>query len=96
MATPLSNKLEWALANPIWASALNPVIANPVNYSRIISGVQLAIGENVINHQLGRQMLGWFLTDIQGIANIFRSQPMNNLTLTLTSDAVVSVNLGVF
>lgn len=96
MATPLSPKLDWEVANPIWASALNPVIANPLNTSKVLNNTSLKVGSNIINHGLGRTMLGWFVTDIQGIASIYRSAPMNATTLTLTSDAAVTVNIGVF
>lgn len=96
MATPLSNKLDWESANPIWAATLNPVIANPLNTAKILSSVALVIGSNTINHGLGRQMTGWFLTDIQGAATVYRSAPMNASTLILTSDAAVVCNIGVF
>lgn len=96
MATPLSNKLEWESANPIWAAALNPVISNPVNSTHVLGGVSLAVGSNTVNHGLGRTLQGWFLTDIQGAATVYRSAPFNALTLTLTSDAAVVCNIGVF
>ena len=92
----LSTKLTWDQAAPRWASQLNPVLANPMNSVSIIKGVSLVNGQTVINHLLGRQMQGWFLTDVNGAATIYRSAPMNNLTLTLTSNAAVTVNIGVF
>jgi hypothetical protein len=82
--------------NPILASAVNPLLNNPLNTCSILNDVVLIDGVNVINHKLGRQMLGWFLTDIQGIASIYRSAPFNSLTLTLTSSAAVTVSIGVF
>jgi hypothetical protein len=96
MATPLSPKLDWLIANPLWAASLNPVIANPLNSISIIPNINLISGPNVINHKLGHAMNGWFLVDIQGIASIYRSAPFNNLTLTLTSNASVIVSIGVF
>lgn len=96
MATPLSSKLEWAFANPIWASTLNPIIASPLSSSSLLLKVPLNSGITVINHQLGRKMLGWWIVDINGAATIYRSQPLNDKTLTLTSNAAVTVNLGVF
>lgn len=95
MSAPLSAKLEWELMNPILSSTLNPIIANPLSSSSIIE-VVLNIGINTINHKLGRKMQGWFLTDINAAAVIFRSAALNDLTLTLTSDAVVTVSIGVF
>lgn len=96
MATPLSTKLPWEAANPLWAQSLNPVIANPSNNIQIIQNFPLKAGVNVINHKLGHTLNGWFLTDIQGIATYFRSAPLNDLTLTLTVSAPVLASIGVF
>ena len=96
MATPLSTQLKWEIANPLWASSLNPLLANPFNSVQIISKFSLVAGINIINHMLGRTLLGWFITDIDGIASIYRSAPFNALTLTLTVSAPVVVNLGVY
>ncbi len=79
-----------------WKALLDPMLANPLNNASILNGVQLAIGATVINHKLGRPLQGWFILDIDGAATIYRSAPLNNLTLTLTSDAAVTVNIGVF
>lgn len=96
MAVPLSHKLDWTLANPIWAATLNPVLAAPQNNSNIIKGVLLVDGVNIINHGLGRTLTGWIVTDQDGPAQLYRSAPLNNTTLTLTSSASVVVNLEVF
>lgn len=96
MAIPLSSNLDWSLANNLWAASLNPLIANVLNAAQILTNISLVTGNNTINHKLGRDMTGWFLTDIQGIATLYRSQPLNNLTLTLTSSANVTVSIGVF
>ncbi len=96
MATPLSPKLDWQLANPIWAQALNPIIASPLSSAKIIQHKTLISGVNIINHGLNRVMQGWFIVDINGIASIYRSAPLNGTTLTLTSNAVVTVSIGVF
>jgi hypothetical protein len=79
-----------------WRSILNPVLSNPATNASILESVKLASGTNVINHKLGRQQQGWFITDINGSANIYRSAAFNDLTLTLTSDAAVTVNIMVF
>lgn len=92
----LSPKLDWALANPKWAAELNPVLANPVTNLSILKNVNLVVGDNVINHNLGQQQQGWLLTDIQGVSSIYRSAPFNSLTLTLNSSAIVTVSIGVF
>lgn len=79
-----------------WKALLDPFLANRIAGSSILPNVQLANGTTVVNHKLGRTMQGWFLVDVQGAATIFRSQPFNNLTLTLTSNAAVTVSIGVF
>lgn len=79
-----------------WSSQLNPVLANPINNVSILKNISLKNGTTIIPHLLQRNPQGWFLTDIQGAATIYRSAPFNNLTLTLTSNAAVTVNIGVF
>lgn len=96
MAAPLSSKLDWELANPIWAQSLNPVLANPLSSTSILSNIVLKVGANVINHKLAHMQNGWFLTDVNAVATIFRSAPFNASTLTLTSSAAVTVSIGVF
>lgn len=81
---------------PKWKSILDPVIAAPMSNVSILSNISLAVGNTVINHKLGRQMQGWFITDINGSAVIYRSAALNDLTITLHSSAAVTVSLGVF
>lgn len=71
-------------------------MANPLNGVIIIKNIPLIDGATTISHGLGRMMLGWTIVDIDGVAEIYRSQPMNAKTLTLTSTAAVNVNIGVF
>jgi hypothetical protein len=79
-----------------WASIINPFLMNPTNSKNVLMGISLNNGVTVINHLLGRMMQGWTLTDINGSASIYRSAPMNNTTLTITSNAAVVVNIEVF
>ena len=96
MSSPLSTGLAWDVANPLWAQSINPIIVAPVNNSFILSNIKLKAGINVINHGLGKLMIGWIISDINGAATIYRSAPLNAMTLTLTSSAAVTVNLEVF
>lgn len=89
-------KLPWSLAQNRWASEINPILTNPINGTTILINIPLINGVTIINHLLGRVQQGWFLTDIQGAASIYRSAPFNATTLTLTSNAAVTVNIGVF
>ena len=96
MSAALSSKLDWPAANPIWAAALNPIIAQPQSSGRILNNIALVNGSTTINHGLGRTLQGWVITDINGAATIYRSAPFNSLNLTLTSDALVTVSIEVF
>ncbi len=91
----LSTKLPWELANPLWAQTLNPVLANPILQGKPLA-VTLIEGTVTIPHGLGRMMIGWFQTDINGIAQYYRSKPFNASNLTLTSNAAAIASLWVF
>ncbi len=96
MGLPLN--LPLATMQTRWKSDLDPLLSNPLNGISILKDVSLVSGTNTINHLLGRVMQGWFLTDVQGIATIYRAStnPFNALTLTLTSSAAVVCSIGVF
>lgn len=79
-----------------WQSEIDPVLKNPLTNGIFLRDINLISGNTTINHLLGRKIQGWVLSDINGAATIYRSQPFNDLTLTLTSSAAVKVNLYVF
>lgn len=79
-----------------WSAILNPILSAPTNQGVFIQNINLINGVNTINHGLGRVQLGWSIVDINGAASIYRSAPFNNLTLTLTSNAAVTVSIEVF
>lgn len=79
-----------------WARTLNPFLSNPLNSVKVLKDVALTTGVNVINHLLDSQQQGWFLVDKQGAGDVYRSQPFNNKTLTLTSTANMTVSIGVY
>lgn len=79
-----------------WKSVIDPVLALPMSQSSLLTGISLLTGTNVINHKLGRVMQGWAIVDINAPAQIYRSAALNNKTLTLTSDADVTVSIEVF
>lgn len=91
-----SNNQPFQLMQNKWGSILNPIIANPLNNTLLLKDITLVSGTNVINHLLGRPMQGWYITDVNAAATIYRSQPFNNLTLTLTSSGPATINLAVF
>jgi hypothetical protein len=79
-----------------WRAIINPVLSNPLTNPRIIAGVKLVSGTNVINHQLQAMQQGWVIADTTAAATIYRSQPFNDLTLTLVASAPTVVTLVVY
>lgn len=94
MALPKQLPLE--RMQSVWKSQLDPLLANVMLKGLQLSNIPLINGVNTINHLLSRKQQGWFITDVDGAATIFRSQPLNDKTLTLTSNAAVNVNIWVF
>ena len=95
----LAQKLPLELMQTQWAQELNPVLNCPLIAGRLISQVALVNGVTVVNHKLGRKLVGWLVTGISGSANIYDNQATNQmpeLTLSLTSNAAVTVSLWVF
>lgn len=93
-----------------WKSILDPVIETtfsneqavnnlnslPLNQMTVINGVVLAVGANTIQHRLGRVPVGWVILDINAAATVYRSAAFNIQNLVLTSNAIATINLGVF
>lgn len=79
-----------------WKAAITPIINNEINQGILLINVPLINGVTVVNHLLGRKMQGWMLADVDASASIYRSQPLNDKTLTLTSNAACNVALWVF
>ncbi len=92
MAAPLSSKLEWELANPLWANALNPVINSPILQGQNLTVTLFANTPMTINHNLGRMQRGVFITPF-GNAIIWVAAPFNPLTITVESSVDVKVML---
>lgn len=79
-----------------WKSLIDPLLSNRLTQGFLISDIKLLNGENTINHLLSRKMTGWYMTDVNAAAVIYRSQPLNDKTLTLNSNAVCVISLWVF
>jgi len=92
----LAQKLTLDQLQTKWASQINPILSLPMLQGLQLNDISLKPGVNVINHLLQRQQQGWILTDKQGVADIQRTAPFNNLTLTLTSSGTCQVSLWVF
>jgi hypothetical protein len=96
----LSPKLPWDLANPRWASQINPLFgivegltSQPLLQGYQISGIVLAATTPLtINHTLGVVPAGWFLVDINASAAVWRvSWTPYQITLEASAAATVSI-----
>ena len=92
----LSTKLPLELMQTRWSSQLNPLLSNVLVQGQLIQNVSLKNGVTTIYHSLGQLPNGWILVDVNGTASIYRSQPFNAQTLTLTSNAAVTVSIWIF
>lgn len=90
---------ELSLLQTKWKSILDPVLANPSTQGGILKNIKINNGTTVINHLLGRKLVGWQIIGINGPATIYDAQASNQkpeITLILHSNASVVVNLEVF
>lgn len=88
-----------SLLQTSWSEQLNPLIRNAANKSSILQQVQLSVGDNIVNHKLGRKLQGWSLIRKRGAAEVYDKQDTNrmqDLTLVLNSTASVIVDIEVF
>ena len=80
-----------------WSSELNPLLANTLTQGAFLNNITLIANVPLtFNHYLGKQMQGWYVTDNTAFAQIKRTAPLNNQTLTLESNANTTLSLWVF
>jgi len=79
-----------------WRSQLNPILAIPMLDGLQLTDVRLVTGVNVINHKLGRKQIGWIVTDTNANEGVYRTEPLNDVNLTLTATGNVTVSLWVY
>lgn len=90
---------ELTLMQTRWASALNPILTNPLANGILLKNVELISGATVVNHKLGRKLQGWLVTRLRNNVVVFDSQDANPnpaLTLVLNSTGATTVDLYVF
>ena len=67
----------------------------PLLNGALIEDVEIGTGDTNVNHKLARNLQGWFITDIQGDANVWRTgDDIRNITLR--ASATVTISLWVF
>jgi hypothetical protein len=101
MALPIykSEDNSLTLLQTAWATQINPVLSLPQSSGIILKNVSLILGDNTIDHRLGRDLQGWQLIRVRAAATIYDKQDSNQLksrTLVLNSSAPVVVDLFVF
>jgi hypothetical protein len=95
----LPQKLDLPKMMTAWAAQLNPLIDNVLIKGNLLTGIVLSNGTTQINHKLGRKLIGWIVVGQDAAAEIYDNQISNQhpeLTLSLTSNAAVTVALWVF
>lgn len=93
----LSAKLPWDLANPRWASELNPFLALPILNGNLVSSIALIANKpQAINHLLGRMPQGWFLTDNVTDTAVWRARDFSQYTITLQSSQDTTISFWIF
>ena len=96
LASFQSDSREFNLMQSQWAAQLNPVLGNPMTNPTILKDINIVTGTNVINHLLGQNQQGWFIVDTNAAITLYRSEPMNDKTLTLVSNGAAIVSLAVY
>lgn len=95
----LPQQLDWGLASNRWATMIEPILNSPILKGRLVTGVPLINGVTIVDHKLGRKLVGWFIVGIDAQASVYDNQASNptpQLTLSLTSDAVATTTIWVF
>jgi hypothetical protein len=94
-----SDNKELMMLQTTWAQKLDPVLENQLINGLLLQSIYLTIGDNVINHMLGRKLTGWIITRKRSNSNIYDTQdnnPVPKLTLTLNASANCIVDLYVY
>ena len=79
--------------------SVNPVVSNPLVDGQLLKGVSLQSGANLINHGLGRDLVGWIVTRLRQSATIYDTQDTNktpSLTLQLVASGGCTADIYVF
>ena len=76
-------------------SATQASRSNPLNSGITLSAVSLSIGANEIPTKIGRNIQGWFITDINAASSIYKATS-NDKTITLNSSVACVVNIFIY
>lgn len=87
------NRIQENVATGLNFIQLSPLTGSISRIENIV--LETGIPQDVA-HKLGRQPQGWIITDANGPASVFRSGPMNTLTVTLEASANVTISVLFF
>lgn len=78
--------------------AVNPITALPILDGLIIGPITLGTLFAPVNHTLGRQYLGWFVTRSNALATVCEdfTATNQNVTISMKASAAATVYLWVF
>jgi len=94
---PESWIVRWkSLLDPIISVVTGQVIGNPLTTASYFTGVKLTTGSNQVPINLTTAPTGWFITDINADAVVYRSAAFNSSTLVLTTSADCVIDLAVY
>ena len=82
-----------------WSSQLDPVLANPVCSSSILSNIVVKTGSNTINHLLGQKLQGYVVIMTNAAVTFYDTQSTNpnpQQTLQLVASGPATISLLVF
>ena len=82
-------------------STVNDIIDSQIIDSVLLKSVSLALGDNIVNHKLGRELVGWFITRQRKTTTtyIYDTQDTNTIkdkTLNLNASQACVVDIYVF
>ena len=78
---------------------IDTIVSKNQNDSILLQNISLKTGDNIISHKLNKKITGWYIVRLRQPAIIYDTQDTNtqpNLTLLLTSDIDVIIDLLVF
>lgn len=81
------------------AEVVEPLSRKEIISGLLLRGVELAVGDNFVNHRLNRELIGWEIVRLRAAVSIYDKQDTNSnshVTLSLNASAAVTVDLWVF
>lgn len=95
MRTP--NK-DLTILQTTWASQLDPLLAKPLSQAILLQNIEINIGNNTINHKLGRNLQGWVVSRVfDAVIGLYEiPSQLPSKTLILNANAAGTIDLLVF